>query len=109
MIRLAVLGSGSGSNTGSNTGKYYNNGNNWRMYQTENPTLTISAANGKTIVSVKITYSVTNTGVLTQNSAKITTGTVVSVNAGSVSFGIGNTGTATNGQVRITAIEVIYQ
>ncbi len=94
---------------GGNTGKYYNNGKNWRIYQSETPTITIAATEGKTIVSVKITYTVSNTGILTQGDIQIASGTVVTVNANSVTFTLGNTGTATNGQVRITSIEVVYQ
>lgn len=94
---------------GQNTGKYYTNGNNWRLYQTENPTLTISAKDGYTIKTVKITYTADKTGCLTYNSSNVLTDTVVNVDAASIQFGVGNTGTATNGQVRITAIEVVYQ
>ena len=96
-------------NYGLNTGKYYSSGNNWRIYQNENPSVTITAAEGKTIVSVKITYSIKNTGTLTLNGENIASGTVVEVNANSVTFSVGNTGTATNGQAQITAIEVVYQ
>ncbi len=93
---------------GSNTGKYYTSGENWRIYQTENPTVTIKAAEGKTIVSVKITYTSNNSGVLTQGTTQITSDTVVTVNANSVSFSVGNTSAdVTNGQARITAIEVV--
>ena len=100
-ITVSALGKG-------NTGKFYVNGNNWRIYQTENPTITISAAEGLIIKSVKMTYNVNSGGVLTLNGANVTSETAVSVNASSVTFGVGNTGTATNGQVRITAIEVTY-
>ena len=96
-------------NYGLNTGKYYTSGNNWRIYQNENPSVTITAAEGKTIVSVKITYSIKNTGTLTLNGENIASDTVVEVNANSVTFSVGNTGTATNGQAQITAIEVVYQ
>ncbi len=94
---------------GSNTGKYYTSGTNWRMYQNESPQITVAAAEGKTIVSVKITYVVDKTGILTLNGEQITSDTVVNVNASSITFSVGNTSsTVTNGQVRITAIEVIY-
>lgn len=94
---------------GSNTGKYYVNGENWRIYQNETPSLKISAVSGYTIKTVKITYTVSNSGILTYNSSNISSGTVVNVNAASIAFGVGNTGSATNGQVRVTAIEVVYQ
>lgn len=95
------------SGTDTNTGKFYTNGNNWRMYQTGNATLKIEAT-GATIVSVKVSYNVDKGGVLKNGTANVTTGTVVPVNAASITFGIGNTGTATNGQVRITEIQVVY-
>ena len=49
---------------------------------------------------------------LTENSALVndTTFTMnITVDAASITFGVGNTSTKTNGQVRITAIEVVYQ
>lgn len=93
---------------GDNTGKYYTNGNNWRIYQNETPAVTITAANGKTIKSVKITYASQNNGVLTMNGNNVANAAAVEVNAASVTFSVGNTDTADNGQARITAIEVIY-
>ena len=96
------------ANGGANTGKYYTNGNEWRIYQTETPAVTVTAAEGAQIVSVKITYTSNKNGVLTLNGSNIDSGAVVDVNAASVTFGVGNTGSANNGQVRITAIEVIY-
>ena len=93
---------------GANTGKYYTSGTNWRIYQNENPSVTISANEGITIVSVKVNYAAENTGVLTLSGENISSGTSVDVNAQSITFGVGNTGSATNGQVRITGIEVVY-
>ena len=98
------------TNTGNNnnSGKYYTNGNNWRIYQNENPAIKFTALNGATIISVKITYSLANTGTLTLNGSSKNSGTVVNVNASTVTFSVGNTGTATNGNIQITAIEVVY-
>ena len=90
-----------------NTGKYYVDGNNWRIYQSEKANLTITA-NGATILTVKITYASQNTGTLTLNGENVASDAVIEVNAASITFGVGNTGTATNGQARITAIEVVY-
>ncbi len=91
-----------------NSGKYYENGENWRIYQNESPAIVIKAAEGKTIVSVKITYAVKNDGVLTNGDTQVESGTVIAVNGNSITLSVGNTGTKTNGQVQITAIEVIY-
>ena len=92
---------------GQSTGKYYTSDQSWRLYQAENASLTISSVEGKYIVSVKITYIAQNTGVLTLGDAQVVSDAVVTVNAGTVTFGVANSGTATNGQARITAIEVI--
>ena len=90
------------------TGKYYTNGNDWRIYQTDGGFITITAADGKTIVSVKITYKSQKNGTLLQGETSIKSGDVVSVNGNSITLSVGNTGTATNGQARITSIEIIY-
>ena len=92
---------------GQNTGKYYENGENWRMYQNEVPSIVVSAAEGKYITSVKITYASEKTGVLLYGDTQIASDAVVTASASSITFGVGNTGDATNGQVRITAIDVI--
>lgn len=93
---------------GLNTGKYYASSNTWRIYQNESPAFTIKVAEGKTIATVKITYSTKNDGVLTMGETQVASETVVTVNANSVTFSVGNTGTKTNGQAQITGIEIIY-
>ena len=93
---------------GGNTGKYYTSGTNWRLYQTESAKLTLTADEGCTITSVKITYASEKTGVLKYNSSTVSSGSALSVNASSVVLSVGNSGSATNGQVRVTAIEVTY-
>ena len=92
----------------SNTGKYYTNGYNWRCYQNEKPEIKVTAAAGRTIISVKFTYKLANTGILTLNGTAVASTELVSVNANSVTFSVGNTGTATNGNIQISAIEVVY-
>lgn len=93
---------------GGNSGKYYTSGNEWRLYQTESPTITIGAGT-HTIFSVTVTYNVSNTGVLKDASSNnVTSGSSYAVNASSVTFSVGNTGSATKGQVKITGIRVIY-
>ncbi len=94
---------------GGNTGKYFTSGNNWRFYQNETPTLTISCPSKGVIKSAKITYTVSNTGILTFGSSNIKSDETISINAQSAVFGVGNTGIATNGQVRITNIDVLYE
>ena len=91
-----------------NTGKYYSD---WRIYQSENPTITVTVKTGYTIISVKFTYSVDKTGVLTSadKATNYPSDTKIDVNADTISFTVGNTASVTNGQVRITAIEVVYK
>lgn len=98
----------SASSNGTNTGKYFTNGNNWRFYQSDKGQLTITAADGCTIKTVKITYTVDKTGVLTYSGSNKESNSEITVNASSATFGVGNTESATNGQVRITDISVTY-
>ena len=93
--------------TGSYSGKYYTSGNEWRFYQTEKGELTISNSNGN-IVSVTITYNISNSGVLLYNGKKYASGTKIDINSSSAAFTVGNSGTATNGQVKITKITIEY-
>ena len=93
---------------GGNTGKYYTTGTNWRLYQLETPSLTFAAEDGYTIKQITITYTVDNTGILTFAGSNITSGDPCAINATSATFGVGNTGSATNGQVRISNISVTY-
>ncbi len=93
---------------GGNTGKYYTNGQDWRYYQNESASITISVPEGYTLVSVKPTYSIQNGGVLKNGDSTIASGSTVAVSGTSVTFTVGNSGTATNGQVRFTNIDVVY-
>ena len=90
-----------------NSGKYYLNGNTWRFYQNESPAITFSAQKGS-INSIAMVYAIKNTGVLTHNSTNIASGEVYTVNNSSVTFNVGNTGTATNGNIQVTEITVVY-
>ena len=60
------------------------------------------------IVSIQISYISNKTGCLTFDGANIATDTVVSVNGTTATFGVGNTGSATNGQARVTKITIVY-
>ena len=92
---------------GSNSGKYYTSGTNWRLYQNESPKLTISTTAGE-LKSVKFTFTNSNNGTLLYNSTALTSGTAVEVTGTSATFSVGNSGSDTNGQIRITKIEVVY-
>ena len=94
------------ANGGGNTGKYYTSGTNWRLYQSESATLSITSKYIK-IASVKISYVSDTNGVLKLNDI-INSKDVVQINDYNVIFEIGNNSSATNGQVRITDIEITY-
>lgn len=93
---------------GGNSGKYYTSGNEWRLYQTENAKFTVTAASGYILNSITVTYNITNTGILVYNNTQISSPATVTVSASTVEFSVGNSGTATNGQVKVTAISVTY-
>ena len=96
---------------GLNTGKYYDNvtPNEWRLYQGESATITLSAANDYVIDYVTITYGSQNTGILCDsNSNTVSSGEQQTVDSQTVTYSVGNSGSATNGQARITSISVTY-
>jgi len=80
----------------------------WKVYQTDGGTLTITGTNGAVIKSVRFTYTVKNTGVLTYEGNNVASDDLIVVNASTATFAVGNTGDATNGQILITEIEVSY-
>lgn len=94
---------------GGNTGKYYTSGENWRLYQSESASVTFTAGNGAVISSIKITYESSSSGILTFGGANVASGTAVTVNAASATFSVGNSGSGTSGQARITAIDIVYE
>ena len=92
----------------TNSGKYYDSGTNWRLYQNENPNLTISTTLGE-LKSITFTFTNDKTGTLLYNGAQLTSGTAVEVSGTSAIFTVGNsTASVTNGQIRISKIEVVY-
>ena len=91
--------------TDANTGKYYTSGNQIRLYQTGAATITLTAAEGYKISSITLTYASSNTGILVGAESGVA---VPFDNVQSATFTVGNSGTATNGQARITAFEVVY-
>ena len=93
----------------ANTGKYYTYGYEWRFYQTDNGEISISAASNYLIDSVTINYNIANTGVLKDTSENVViSGEAQVVNNQSVTYFVGNSESATNGQAKITSINVVY-
>ena len=96
------------ASSGTNTGKYYTTGNEWRFYQGESATITIATAVGE-LSSIKFTYNVDKTGILEDGEDNVVeSATAVSASGTSAVYHVANSGTATNGQVKFTAIEVKY-
>lgn len=93
---------------GSNTGKYYSSDNSWRFYSNENATLTISVPEGNTLVSVKPTFTVKDSGTLKFGNSNCTSGTAISVSGNSAVFTISQS-SGNKGKVFFTAIEVTYR
>ncbi len=97
-IKATLVGTG-------NNGKYYSD---WRLYHNGNGGITITAENGCTLYSIKITYNRSNNGVLKYGETEVISKTAFLVTGTSVTLLVDNTNTETNGQAKITAIEVVY-
>ena len=93
---------------GEFTGKYFSQNSDWRMYQSDNGSLTINAASGYALVSVTFTFTTGNSGLLKDGSTNLTSGQAYQLSGSSKSFSISKSGTGTNGQIKITAISVTY-
>lgn len=95
---------------GGNTGKYYTNGNDWRLYQSDEAKLTIAAADNFLITAAIITFTNKNNGTLIYNGSELESEEEISVSgANSIEFSVGNSTSAKNGQIRISEISVTYK
>ena len=101
---------------GLNTGKFYCGTDsqtgeayaNWRIYQSESAKVKFESTT-KTIKTIKITFEAQKTGTLLLNDTVIESDAVTEINASTAEFTVGNSGTAKNGQIRISAIEVVLE
>lgn len=107
-IALDAIATASVIDGGSNSGKYYTSGNEWRYYQTESPSIQISLASGYELVSITLTYNISNTGALFNGQTQLSSGVAISASGSSALYTVGNSGSATNGQVKFTNISVTY-
>ena len=108
-VQLDSVATASVGTGGNNTGRYYTNGNDWRFYQSESASIVVSVASGYELDSVTFTYNSSSSGVLKDSSSNsVTSGSEKSISGSSVTFTVGNSGSATNGQVKFTAISVTY-
>ena len=93
--------------TGSGDSKYYDSGSNLRIYlnASASGTVAFAAKTGYTIVSVKVTYGWNKS----HGTFGLVSGETTAVNATSASYTATNTSGSENEQLRITAIEIVYQ
>lgn len=95
--------------SGGDNGKVYSSGTEWRVYQSAHAVVTISAKTGYLVTAISFTYGNKNGGVLVYDEDTLNSGNTVSVNSlSSVQVSAGNSGSATNGRIDITAIGVSY-
>lgn len=95
-------------NKKGNNGKIYANGTEWRLYQTNNAVVTVSIATGK-IKRVAFKFTADNNGTLNYGSTVMESEKIVEVNATSAEFVVGNSTSATTGQIKVTAFAVVYE
>ena len=89
----------------------------WRLYQNQSGNVTVSTTSSYELESVTFTYSAGNSGVLNtsgngsniSSSYQKASGTAISISGTSYTLYVGNTGSATNGQAKITQISVTYK
>ena len=99
-----------------NTGKFYCGTDskigeayaNWRIYQSESAKVKFESTT-KTIKTIKITFEAQKTGTLLLNDTVIESDAVTEINASTAEFTVGNSGTSTKGQIKISAIEVVLK
>ena len=88
------------SNGGGNTGKYYETDESYRLYGTENASISISVSEGHTLKSIMVTYT-SKDGCKLKDLAS---GEVVGATSNTMSFPLSQN----SGQVRVTEIKVGY-
>lgn len=95
---------------GVNSGKFYE-GSQWRLYQSENASLIVSAKEGYGIFNICISYYFVNGGTLTNQDGTVSysSNTDIVLNGEqSFIFGVATSDEPKQGQVKITAIEIQY-
>ena len=99
------------STTGSaNCGSFWGSTTQeWRLYQNKSGNVIITVDDGYQLKSVKLTFGASNSGILKDASNNtISSGTANTVSGSSVTYTVANSGNATNGQIKITAVEIKY-
>ena len=80
----------------------------WRLYQNKSGDITVTAATGYELKSITLTYGNKNGGVLKDGTTTVSSGSEQSASGSSKTYTVGNSGTATNGNVQITKFKVVY-
>ena len=91
--------------TGKYTGTYNEKDEAWKIYQSDSGAVTITSSIGK-ISKIVFTYKISNTGILVYNETEYNSNDEIAINNSSLTFTVGNTGTATNGQISIQSVKV---
>ena len=95
------------STTGTpNCGSFW--GTDWRLYESKNGNVIITAATGCSLQSVTFTYNKYNNGVLKYNNSNVITGTACNISGSTAEFTVSHSSGTSPGQARITAISVTY-
>lgn len=94
-------------NSSGNNGSYWSDG--WRIYESESGAVTITAGDGYKLYSVKFTYGKSNNGVLKNGEDSVNSNDVVSTTAKSITLSVNHSSGTKKGQVKITAVQVVYQ
>ena len=101
-VRLSTTGAG-------NCGSFWGDSTiDWRLYQAQNGNAIITVAEGCTLQLVQFTFTTSNNGVLKYGDEVVETGKGIECSGNQVEFTVGNSGDKTNGQIKITAVKVIY-
>ena len=81
-----------------------------QRYKTNNPKLKVSVADGYKILYVKVVFTISNTAILKLGDATVASGELVEIagTPASVEFTVGNSTSATNGQIKVKGITVVY-
>ena len=92
--------------TSGNSGKFFGSApqRDWRLYQSDGAFVTVTVPIGYELQSIQFTYNTSNGGTLEGASS----GEVLRVSGRTKTYNVINTGSETNGQVRLTAISVSY-
>lgn len=97
------------ASSGTNNGKMYTSGKDWRFYQNDSGTLTITAAEGHSLKVANIAFSSADNGTLIFGETTVKSGTDITLSGNSAVFSVGSSGTKTNGKIKITSISVTYE